>query len=142
MCSHQPIFPFFIASIQPSTVSPFMHSCSRPIPFSKRYLSTYFNLCNISPVYIIFVTALLLHSQYLLSSTSFSPSVGTDADSFIWWPWYRLVWLNIISSGRTRKANHLAEPLNQIISKTSENEHTHAHIYTHVRTTVIMHQYI
>ena len=68
----------------------------------------------------------------------FQPSVGTDADSFIWWPWYRL---NIISS-RTGKANHLAESLNQIISKTTENERTHAHIYTHVHTTVITHQYI
>ena len=73
----------------------------------------------------------------------FQPSVGTDADSFIWCPWYRLLWLNI-SSSRTGKGNHLAEPLNQIISKTTENERTHAHIriYTHVCTTVIMHQYI
>ena len=141
MCSHQLISPFFIVSSQPSTVSPFMHSCSRPVPFLNDTCPLT-SICAISLLSLSYLAHLYFSIHNIcFPQLPFQPSVGTDADSFIWWPWYRLVWLNIISR-RTGKANHLADPLNQIISKTTENEHTHAHIYTHVHTTVIMHQYI
>ena len=114
------------------------------------YLYTFFNsncpltwiLCNIPPVFIIFGLSLLLHSQYLLSSSSF-PAICW------YWRWFLhmvaqkppcIYGLNMISS-KTHRTTHPEDPLNQIIPKTTENAHTHAptHTCTH---TVITHQYI
>ena len=142
MCSHQPIFPSLLF---PFNLPQFLLLCIHAQDLYPFLNDTYplTSICAISLLSLSYLEHLYFTIHNIcFPHLPFQPCICWDRCRFPHMvPWYRLVWLNI-SSSRTRKANHFADPLNQIISKTTENERTHAHIYTHVHTTVITHQYI
>ena len=84
----------------------YMHSFSRSLAFSKPQLSTHFNLVQHPCFYIPY----LAHLQFSIHNVCFpqlpsQPSVGSDAVSFTWWPWYTP---RIAISNRTCRTNHSA----------------------------------